>query len=614
MIHSKRYIPLVIAWLMWLTPLVATALTFTARAPRQVVEGETFQVMYVLDGGARGSDLTVPAIEGTKKLYGPATSIAGGHSTTVIINGKTVVDESSASTYIFTCTYRAMQAGKVNVGSASITANGRRMHTRPFTLTILPNGSSQSQPQGSYGAGGVGYTDPMTQSAGQDVNSGDLFVRIALSKENIYEQEAVVCTVKLYTRYGISQFMCTQQPSFEGFLIEELKPAPFSKQVENYQGKSYYVAELKKVILYPQQSGKLTITSGNYDVKVVQNDVYGTPVGAISFPVEKQVQFKSNSATINILPLPSPKPANFSGAVGKFSVNASVTPSVLKTYAPANYCLTVSGTGNLKYIKAPTVTFPQQFDTYDPQNQILTTPNGDNISGSVKFNYQFIPQFVGDFKVEGYDFVYFDSETHRYETLHVQPINMKVSKGEGKPSSHYKLKNQDIAALKTGDLHLSKSHNYIVDDVAYWLGYLLPLLGLLAVIVLYRKKLRQLSDVRLMRTKRAGREAHRRLQNARSLLGQGSNSAFYAEVLNALWGYMGDKLGIATSALNKENIATALSEYGADAEVIDATVALLDRCEFAQYAPEERDDDKKELLNQAEHLMNRLENVKHAKK
>ena len=94
----------------------------------------------------------------------------------------------------------------------------------------------------------------MTQTAGKAVKANDLFVRIEMSKKRIFEQEAVVCTIKLYTKYQISQFFPTLQPSFNGFLIEELPLSPNLNKIERVNGENYMVAELKKCILFPQQS------------------------------------------------------------------------------------------------------------------------------------------------------------------------------------------------------------------------------------------------------------------------------------------------------------------------------------------------------------------------
>ena len=590
----------------------SASVSFTVQAPRQVNEGSKFNVTFVLKN-AEGSGFVAPDIPGATKLYGPALSTSYSQSW---VNGKS----SSSSSQEYTMIYKATKQGRLSVGAASVDVNGRRMTTKPFTIDVLPpdkaaNSRTRSlqEDQQQHERRGVQYDDPITQSADKAVTGNDIFVRIEMSKPRVYEQQAVVCTIKLYTKYQVSQFIPTLQPSFDGFLIEEIPMQPSLNNVETHNGQQYMVAVLKKCILYPQQSGKLTITSGNYDVNVVQYENYRTIFGTLSQPVEKKLVVKSNTATVNILPLPEPKPADFTGAVGRFTVATSINPTPLKTYQAATYSYVVTGTGNLKYIKAPEIAFPKQMDVYDPKTNLKVNPGGGDMSGSVQIDYPFIPQFAGDFTIPASRFTFFNPETGKYESIPVPEQPLKVGKGEGAPSNHYRLQNMDIRHLHQGDLHLSKTHTLIVDNWLYWMGYVIPALLMAALLIYYRKQLRERADVRLMRTKRASKVAQRRLKQARSSMGRGDRTAFYADLLSAMWGYLSDKLSIPVSELDKENIQAELQNYGVDDELQQATLSLLDKCEFAQYAPELAGTDMAPVLDEAATLIGRLENVKRAK-
>jgi len=430
----------------------------------------------------------------------------------------------------------------------------------------------------------------------------------------VYEQQAVVCTIKLYTKYQVSQFMPTLQPSFDGFLIEEVPMQPSLNNVETLDGEQYMVAILKKCILYPQQSGKLTITSGNYDVNVVQFDTYKSIFGTISQPVEKSIKVKSNQATVNILPLPEPKPASFSGAVGKFSVSTDLKPAAgLKTYSAVTYSYIIQGTGNIKYIKAPELTFPDQFDVYDPKTTVTARDGASDMSGTVHIDYTFIPQYAGEFDIPASEFSYFDPETGRYETVTIPARHLTVAKGEGSPSNHYRMKNLDIRPIINGDLHLKKVQSYLVAHWTYWLWFLLPLIALGILVTVYRKQLRERADVKRIRNKRASKVAQKRLKAASGFAQRGDRNGFYAEMLNAMWGYMSDKLAIPISALSKDNIATELDDYGVDEQLRNDAIALIDQCEFAQYAPELASGDMQQTLATAAAIIDRLENVKRIK-
>lgn len=584
---------------------IAAQVSFTAHAPRQVIQGNKFNVTYVLRN-AEGSNFKEPQVNGATKLYGPSLSTSYSSEW---VNGKS----SSSSSQEYTILYRADKEGTYTIDAATIDADGKRYSTKPVTIQILPPDKSSSDNSADSRNQGVRIDDIDTQSASKPLSTKDLFVRIEMSKQKVYEQEAVVCTIKLYTKYQISQFMTTLQPSFDGFLIEELPISNNLNNVEHLNGENYMVAELKKCILFPQKSGKLTITSGNYDVTAVQYESIRSLFGTIRQPVERKLQVKSNSASVNILPLPTPKPASFNGAVGEFTVTTSVKPNTFKTYEAATYIYTIAGSGNVKYLTAPTVNFPSQFDVYDPQSTVNAKPNGSTVKGSMKFEYTFIPQYVGEYEIPASEFTYFNPSKGKYVTVNVPGQKFNVAKGVGSASVTKKdleLKNKDILHIKTGDLNLKKDHSMYLSSFAYWLWYILPVALLVSLLWYYRKTLKARSNVELMKNKRANKVAKKRLKQARAFMEANDSNKFHAEILKALWGYLSDKLTIPVSELNKENITSELEKYGAEENVVKDVMAILDKCEFAQYAPELGGSNMKEVYDEASDIMDKLESTK----
>lgn len=594
---------LIVAALLVVGGLCALAqVSFTVDAPRQVIEGNKFTITYVLRNG-EGSSFQEPKVEGTTKLFGPATSRSYSSQW---VNGVS----SSSTSEEYAITYRADKAGKYNVAAAKVQVDGKTYSTQPFTLEILPPDRTAQN-----GQGGVQIDNYDSQRAGKEVGADDLFIRINLSKSSAYEQEAVVCTIKLYTKYQVSQFMPTLQPSFNGFLIEELPITSSLNNVERVNGQNYMVAELKKCILFPQQSGELEITSGNYDVTVVQYEAVRTLFGTMRQPVERQLSIKSNSQKINIKALPAPRPASFSGAVGKFSVETEIKPPVLKTYEASTLSYKVTGQGNIKYLKAPKIQFPAQFDVYDPQNNADAKPSGSTVSGTMTFEYTFIPQYVGKYEIPATEFTYFDPSAGKYVTLNTPKYDLSVAKGSGTAAqvpvdNNIEQKNTDILHIKTGDLGLQKEHVSFVAGWTYWLWYVLPTILLAAILIYYRKLLKERQNMALMRTKHANKLAKKRLKQAKAYMAANDSGKFYAELLNAIWGYLSDKLGIPVSELNKENIASVLASREVDDATVTMLMELLDKCEFAQYAPELADSGIGETYNKAVEVMDKLETVK----
>ncbi len=581
------------------------AASFSVQAPRQVIQGGKFSITYVLSN-ASGSGFKSPNVGGCKLLYGPSVSQMSSFSS---VNGK----NTSSSSESYTMTYRAEKAGKYTVGAASVNVGGKTYTTKPFTLEVLPPDKSAS---GGNQSQSVQVYDVDTQTPDKSVGKNDVFVRIILSKSKAYEQEGILCTIKLYTKYNIQQFMPTLQPSFDGFISQELPITSSINRIENYNGENYMVADLKQCILFPQRSGTLTITSGNYDLTVIQYQTVRSGMFGMMMrtPVEKEIKVSSNKATINIVPLPEPKPADFCGAVGTFSVSTRMLNDNLKTNEAGTLRLTINGNGNLKNIQTPKIAFPSQFDVYDPQTTVDANPSGDHLTGTVTIDYAFVPQYVGKFEIPATSFSYFDPVKNKYERISINGYELDVAKGSSSSSSAPAglTQRKDIIHIKTGDLSLANGHIMFVNTWWYLLWYIVPLVIFCTILFYYRKLIKERANVALMKTKRANKVANKRLKNARQLMSKNKHDAFFEEMLRALWGYFSDKLTIPVSELNRDNIFLELSKYGVTENVCNDIIGLLDDCEFARYAKsEENGSDMSVVYKKACDLINQVENTKH---
>ncbi|MDE6121530.1 MAG: BatD family protein, partial [Muribaculaceae bacterium] len=334
---------------------------------------------------------------------------------TQIINGKM----TSSYSVDFTFMYRADKAGTVHVPELSVTSGGKTLRSRAATFEILPSDNAGSRPA-------VAADDPSTQTPGK-ISADDLMVVVSFSKNGVFEQEPVVATIKVYTKYDISSFLVTTQPAFEGFLCEEL-PVNLETSMEHFRGQNYHTAVLKRLLLYPQKSGRLSVNSGKYDVTIVQYEQVNMGFFRTARPVEREVTTSSNVATLQVNPLPEPRPAAFSGAVGSFTVQTSLEPELMRTNEASVYSYTIKGKGNIKYLAEPTVQFPAGIDTYTPKTEIDASiiAGGTNMSGTFRTDFTIVPQEVGSFTIEGEPFVYFDPESKKYVTVDVPDMPIRV--------------------------------------------------------------------------------------------------------------------------------------------------------------------------------------------
>ncbi len=588
--------------------------TFQVVPPRNVIEGNTFYVTYRLTNG-RGSGIQAPPVEGCK-LLSPRPGVSTMQSVE-IINGH----QTSSTTEDYTYTYRAEKEGTYTIPVASIQVDGKSYQTQTAQFKVLPpdKNAARQQNQGGYGYQGATIDNPSSQD-NASIGKDDIFVRVILNKSHAYEGEAIECTLKLYTKFErINSFMVTSPPTYDGFLIEELNTQASLNEVEHYNGQNYITAVLKKCIIYPQKAGKLTINSGKYDLSVVQLERVSNGFFISARPVEKSVQLQPFTQSVEISALPQPAPAGFDGAVGQFKFESRMSSTDLRTGEAASLEYIITGTGNIKYLKAPKPVIPSEFEQYTPKVEENTRVAGNNMTGTVTAEYTIVPQSVGEFRIPSQNFTYFDVSAKDYVTLESQEYTLEVVKGSGTTSSvdqrDIEAKNTDILHIKLGDKNLVVNHTPVIRFWWYWSVFGVLLIAMIVAVWLRNRRERIAADVVGRRTSRANKVAGKRLKAAEGYMRAHDSERFYQEVLKAMWGYLSDKLSMPASQLTRQNIVSTLEARGVSAEVSEKVIKVLDDCEMARYTPDSSSDTSVEaLFSQATEAINDMERSRIAKK
>lgn len=582
--------------------------SFSLVQPRNVVEGRNFRLTFRLSDG-EANPPSAPELDGCTLLYGPATSTM---QSTQIVNGRM----SSSYSIDYSFTYRADRAGTVTVPAVTVSVEGKALSSRTATFQILP--PDKNAPR--QGGGNPRQADVVPSegaSSTAPISSDDLLVRVFFSKNTVYEQEPVVATIKVYTKYDISSFMVTTQPAFEGFLTEEL-PVNLETSIEHYNGQNYHTAVLKRLLLYPQKSGKLSVNSGKYDVTIVQYEQVNMGFfGTASRPIERNVTTSSNAASLTVKALPQPQPEGFSGAVGSFTVLTKLEPELMRTNEASTYSYVIKGTGNIKFLTAPTVEFPAGIDTYTPKTDVQANliGGGTNMSGTFTTDYTIVPQEVGNFIIKGIPLVYFDPESQTYKTAEVEDTPIKVLRGNGPAAAP-----TQTALDETIDdiLHIHRTDasrqavdvSYTFRSPIYWFLYILAFLILAGILVVYRRNIRLEADVVGRRLAKAGKVANKRLKESKTYLDAHKNDEFYASLAKALWGYISDKLSISASQLTRDNVAEKLTAYGLGENETAEVLDVLDRCEMARFTPNDSETEAADIYSKAERAIKSIEDVK----
>ncbi|MDR0742905.1 MAG: BatD family protein [Tannerella sp.] len=594
----------------------ADDVTFRGSAPPAVAMGSQFQLAYVVNV-SNSKDLRLPPslTENFDLLMGPSVATSGSMQ---IINGK----RTSSITTTYTCILMPKKEGTFELEPATVKIGNSEYKSNAITIKVLPPNQAVQAQQGGGGQRpqqrGGGENNP---ASSVDVGE-NLFLRMIISDRSVYEQEGFLVTFKLYTAYGQLSVDDVKFPEFEGFLAQEIELKDHQWTLENYNGMNYQSVVLKQTVLYPQRSGKIEIGRGKVRVILrVRNQSRSRSFFDSFFDyqdVAKEVF--SQPVTIDVKSLPTTgKPASFSGAVGSYAMSSDINKTELKANEAVTIKLTIKGNGNIKLLKNPEVKFPNDFEVYDPKvdNNIRVSAAG--ASGTKTIEYMAIPRFAGDFEIPAIHFSYFDTKAGAYKTLSSESFRLHVEKGEGGSDapvvSNYtnrenvKFLGKDIRYIKVGDVHFISNKEIFFGSFLYVMAYLMIAILFIVFFIIYRKQVKENSNIALVRTKKANKTAVKRLKQAGKLLKEDQEEAFYEEVLRALWGYLSDKLNISQAELTKENVAAELTKYGVDETLSEGFLDIINTCEFARYAPSRTSGTMDKLFAETIEAIDKMENT-----
>ncbi len=583
----------------------AEEVRFTASAPKVVSTGEQFRLTFTLN--TKADQLLQPDLSVFNVLMGPSSSYS---QSTSIVNGKMTRSVSYTYTYIL----QAKNPGKYIISSATAKVGKKSYKSQPIKIEVVNGGQKTSNQAAASGSINSGANTGV-------VSNKDLFVRASVNKKEVYVGEHLTATIKIYSKVNLSGFEDVKFPSFDGFLKSDIETPPLrSLDRENVNGQIYGTGVISRVVLFPQKSGTLVIDPVEIECLVQQRSSKTSNSFFDDFfdsykTVRKSI--KSPALKIKVKPLPSGKPTDFSGAVGSFKLSASVDKVEVKANEAVTLKVRISGNGNLKLIAALKVNFPLDFESYDPKISSNLKTDLSGSSGTKTFEYLMIPRFKGDYRISPLAFNYFDPATGKYKTLYSKEFQINVLEGDDdglntvltSPSKEgIKFIGKDIRFIKTSPFKLVRKGETILGSLWFIGLYIISLLIFIAVYIFRRKKLKEESNIELLKNKKANKFAKKRLKFASAQLKTKNTGAFYEAVLKALWGYLSDKLGIPLSGLSRDNAVEELKLKGIDEELVKEMIGLIDQCEFAQYAPSVSDGNMDDIYKQAVKMISKMEN------
>ena len=340
---------------------------------------------------------------------------------------------TSSMTYTYSVT--PASEGDFTIPPVEVKVGNKVLKTNPARLLVQAGGQAplappQPLPQQPLVAQGR-RPQPATD------NSLPYFGDMLLSKKKAYVGEVVPAELRFYfnTRIGGE---IGDRPNFggEGFTVQKLNNVPKREQIVN--GENYVVFGFQTAIT-PAKSGELAIPAATLEARLqVQGNAppgfadifqqFGGVIPPGMFTESRNVAIETKPAQLEVMPLPKEgKPENFSGAVGKFTIETSVSPKKAAPGDPVTLKVVVSGQGNFDAMGAPVLAEDDGWRTYPPTDKIQHA-DAIHFTGEKTFEFTLIAR-KDQTQTPEVQFSYFDPATGKYETLTKSPMPVDAKAG-----------------------------------------------------------------------------------------------------------------------------------------------------------------------------------------
>ena len=329
-----------------------------------------------------------------------------------------------------------------NIGSEYKFINGKKSSSRSISWRIIPKKTGKIKiPNLEVKVGKKIYlTEDITISVSEQIsnaNTNDMFLKVELSNSNVKIGEQITIKYIFFTRMA-SRVIETEFPEFEGFWVEKLYD-PSGTQIDpdswddvvidNYKYKSL---KLYEVALFPLSDGVFDLEPMIMKVETKEKDpsfkrlFWDDPFFDTFSQKTKARILVSDKKTIKVENLKN-QPDNFTGAVGVFEINSSLSSLNVENGTPVTFYLELAGEGNLDNIGRPEIDFPDNFDIFE--GEIKKDRNiSDRVSGSIIWEYNLIPRKSGNYTIKSVEFPFFHTGINSWKKIKTNPIKFSVIK------------------------------------------------------------------------------------------------------------------------------------------------------------------------------------------
>ena len=343
------------------------------------------------------------------------------------------------SSLTYTYSVVPLNAGEFTIPPIEVQVDKKTLKTNAARLSVMAGAAPQQSQSAPLPNAPLPRADVPPPAGQVTPYFGDLL----LSKKKAYVGEVVPAELRYYFNSRISGEV-GDRPNFggEGFTAQKLSHVPKREQIVN--GENYVVFGFQTGIT-PVKSGALEIPASSLEARL---QVPGSPPpgfadifqqfgGALPpgmFTSTRDVSIQTKPVTLEVVPVPKEgKPENFSGAIGKFKMEASVSPKKAAPGDPVTIKVLVTGQGNFDAMGAPELTEDEGWRSYPPTDK-FEPADAIHFTGTKAFEFVLIAK-KDRAQTPGLKFTYLDPATGKYESLIQAPFDVEAKAGEAKPEA-----------------------------------------------------------------------------------------------------------------------------------------------------------------------------------
>jgi oxygen tolerance protein BatD len=460
----------------------------------EVVVGETVRLEIQIDN-ARASAITPRDIEvpGLQIHY-------TGESTQMTMRNFSV---SSSITYSYTILPE--KSGTYKIPPQTIRVGKDNLQTPELTLRVADSSRATAGKRGNRAPSGSAPA-----GSGQNAEEKIAFAELLVPKKTAYVGEIipVVLRIGFNSRTQLRE-MAVPQINGQGFTVQKLSEG--EKNLETIDGQSYVVFTYKtaisaarpgdfqigpveekaNVLVARRSSGARRRPFDPFSGEDPFSDPFFMPFGGLM--EQHEISIKSDPVPLEVKSLPSGAPANFSGAIGSFSMTAEANPKRVQVGDPITIKAAIAGRGNFDRMNAPELSDERGWHKYPPSSN-FKQDDDVGISGTKSFELVVSPNEKLT-TIAPLVFSYFDPAKDRYITLQSEAMPITVEGNAQATPAAGAATGAAVAPNRAGPqkpqdiLHQINERGKIVHTFAplyaragFWLAQLFPLalaLGLL---------------------------------------------------------------------------------------------------------------------------------------